>query len=170
MRGARALAAAAAVWLSACSLTAPADIPASGAAAADVAVTTLPDTPAGTGQTTVEKGKTGAADADPDPAPAPAETPPPPPAAEVAPPAPAVPQSPEARTCTRRGGTWTVLPGSGLGLCQTPTRDGLRACRRATDCQGDCLARSGTCAPATPLLGCNEVLDDFGRRVRQCLE
>lgn len=54
--------------------------------------------------------------------------------------------------------------------CVRPTGEGLKACRRATDCRGECLARSGTCAPIAPLFGCNEVLDDMGRRMTQCID
>ncbi|QYK41159.1 MAG: hypothetical protein KF887_17540 [Paracoccaceae bacterium] len=97
------------------------------------------------------------------------------PGPEAAPPAPeAVPPpvrpSPQAAACTRQGGTYLSLGKAGLAACQLPTRDGLRSCRRKGDCEGECLARSGTCAPVRPLFGCNEVLDDMGRRMTQCLD
>ncbi|MFN3972576.1 MAG: hypothetical protein ACK4L4_14600 [Gemmobacter sp.] len=85
--------------------------------------------------------------------------------------APPAPRSPEALACQRRGGTYLVRRGTaGLATCQMPTRDALKACRRGSECEGECLARSGTCAPVRPLFGCNEVLDSFGRRATQCLQ
>ena len=32
------------------------------------------------------------------------------------------------------------------------------------------LARSGTCAPITPMFGCNDILQDDGREVTLCLD
>lgn len=102
-----------------------------------------------------------------------AETPSPPePAPEqvTEPAAPAAPPtSPEARACQRMGGVWIRAGTTGLMTCQRQTGEGARACRRASDCAGDCLARSGTCSPVAPLFGCNEVLDDLGRRTTQCV-
>ncbi|MBD3765388.1 MAG: hypothetical protein IE927_11870, partial [Rhodobacterales bacterium] len=54
--------------------------------------------------------------------------------------------------------------------CVRPTRDAGRACTRQTQCQGYCLARSGTCAPFAPLFGCHDVLQADGRRVTLCLD
>ena len=70
--------------------------------------------------------------------------------------------------CEARGGQWAV---QGLGqYCVSRTGDGGKACRTGADCAGDCLARSMTCAPAKPLLGCNEVVTDSGMRVSECVE
>lgn len=85
---------------------------------------------------------------------------------EAAPP----PPSPEALACQRRGGTYLRLAGGRLGTCQISTGEGQKSCARGSDCAGDCLARSRTCAPVRPLFGCNEVLDDMGRRMTQCLQ
>ncbi|HMO09542.1 MAG TPA: hypothetical protein PKD10_18140 [Paracoccaceae bacterium] len=97
----------------------------------------------------------------------------PPPAPEAAPEAapelPAALLSPEAQACQRRGGRW-VRAGGALMACVRPTQEGMKSCTRGTDCRGECLARSGTCAPFAPLFGCNEVLDDMGRRVTLCLD
>lgn len=71
--------------------------------------------------------------------------------------------------CAREGGRLQTLVG-GLVACIRPTRDAGRACTGASDCEGLCLARSGTCAPITPLYGCHEVLLAPGSRVTQCLE
>lgn len=92
-------------------------------------------------------------------------------AAAAAPPAEA--ESPllaqQRQACAREGGRLSTLA-SGLVTCIRQTRDGGRACTGAADCDGVCLARTGTCAPITPLFGCHEVLLAPGSRVTQCLE
>lgn len=87
-------------------------------------------------------------------------------AAEAAPPAP---KSPEALACEKKGGDWS---GTGLGslrTCVFPTRDGGKRCTRQSDCDSLCLARSGTCSPIKPLLGCNDILQDNGVRATLCI-
>ena len=82
----------------------------------------------------------------------------------------AEPVDPATAACRARGGTMSPGP-AGIGqLCVMPTRDAGRPCTRAGDCTGYCLARSQTCAPVTPLLGCHEVLMADGRRMTQCIE
>jgi hypothetical protein len=71
--------------------------------------------------------------------------------------------------CAREGGRLQSLA-SGLVTCIRQTGDAGRACTGASDCEGVCLARSGTCAPITPLYGCHEVLLSPGSRVTQCLD
>jgi hypothetical protein len=71
--------------------------------------------------------------------------------------------------CAREGGRLQSLA-SGLVTCIRTTRDGGRRCTQASVCEGLCLARSGTCAPITPLFGCHEVLVAPGARVTQCLD
>lgn len=90
------------------------------------------------------------------------------PLAEPPPPEPP-PLAAERLACQRQGGTLQPRAG-GLLACVRSTRDAGRACAAADQCQGDCLARSGTCAPLTPLYGCHEVLLAGGARVTQCLE
>jgi hypothetical protein len=79
-------------------------------------------------------------------------------------------QTPEALACIRKGGRWTKIGEGETRACVKITRDGGKHCSADRDCQGVCLARSQTCAPATPLFGCNEVLQDDGRRMNLCLE
>jgi len=93
--------------------------------------------------------------------------PPEPPAAEPVPP---VPQSPEQIACERRGGSYARAGAGDARACIRPTRDGGKQCRRESDCEGTCLARSQTCAPITPMFGCNDILQDDGRRVTLCLD
>lgn len=188
----RLLPALAVLWMAAaCQLAAPGGSEgASPLAAEAIGVTALPMPGAPAGATAAEPDRRGATATQTVPAPAPASAPSPtapspttpsptapPPAAEAASPAPpaepaavAAPLTPEARACQRRGGTLTRVGRSGLTACVTPTRDSGKQCRRATDCEGECLARSGSCAPVTPLFGCNEVLQADGRRFTQCLQ
>lgn len=86
------------------------------------------------------------------------------------PPVTAAPKSATQLACEKAKGRYIPVGKSGLKACQKPTRDGGKQCRSQGDCQGECLARSGTCAPFTPLFGCNEVLQADGRRVTLCLQ
>ena len=71
--------------------------------------------------------------------------------------------------CEKRGGMWSVASGGTAAFCQTPTRDAGKSCKAATDCTGYCLSQSGTCAPVTPILGCQGILDEQGRMLTQCI-
>ncbi len=75
----------------------------------------------------------------------------------------------EAIACKRRGGQWSKIGEGNARACIKRTRDAGERCDADRDCQGVCLARSGTCAPVDPLFGCNEVLQDDGRRMTLCL-
>jgi hypothetical protein len=77
--------------------------------------------------------------------------------------------TPEGIACTRRGGIWSKIGSGEARTCLRRTRDAGQRCDADRDCQGVCLARSGTCAPVDPLFGCNEVLQDDGRRMTLCL-
>ncbi len=72
--------------------------------------------------------------------------------------------------CLADGGRWGEGPSPGLFLCYRPTKDAGKACTRDGDCSGFCLARSKSCAPVTPLLGCNEVLGVTGARSTVCVK
>ncbi|MBK5946285.1 hypothetical protein CCR83_07505 [Rhodobacter veldkampii DSM 11550] len=76
----------------------------------------------------------------------------------------------ERTACEARGGTWRSMSGGALQFCQRQTRDGGKACTRESDCEGACLARSGSCSPIAPLSGCNEVLTNAGLRVTECVQ
>lgn len=90
--------------------------------------------------------------------------------APVTPAEPEAPKTAEQLLCETRGGIWSVAGNTGAYLCVHPTRDGGKACHKESDCEGQCLARSMSCAPFTPLFGCNEVLDKQGRRVTLCID
>lgn len=86
-----------------------------------------------------------------------------------APAEPPPPVSPEQALCQKSGGVWAASD-SGGNVCVHRTRDGGKVCHRKTDCQGECLARSNTCAPIMPLMGCNDVLQTNGSEVTLCLQ
>lgn len=70
--------------------------------------------------------------------------------------------------CVKSGGTF--LPESGVFVCVTVPSDAGQSCRKASDCESACLARSRTCAPVKPLRGCEDILTEGGIAVRQCIE
>ena len=82
----------------------------------------------------------------------------------------AQPKSPGQTACEKGKGAWVAAGTTGTMSCQTPQRDGGRQCSRDSDCDGQCLARSRTCAPYAPLFGCNDILQDNGQRVTLCIE
>ena len=106
----------------------------------------------------------------PDPAaaaePAPAPAPQPEPVADP----PETPKSEAQLACEKRKGKWVRAGTGSLRTCVFETRDGGKRCTRESQCEGVCLARSGTCSPLKPLLGCNEILQDNGARVTLCIE
>lgn len=137
-------------------LDAPAD---AGAAATAAAVT-----PAGSETAALQATPTGAAtekaaaEGPPEPAPKPdlAET-------------PVTPKSDAQLACEKKGRIWGNV-GNGGFACVSRTKDAGKRCERESQCDGVCLARSGTCSPFKPLYGCNEILQDNGARVTLCLE
>jgi predicted small lipoprotein YifL len=78
-------------------------------------------------------------------------------------------KTPAHLVCEKKGGRWSMAGSAMASFCQTPTKDGGKSCTGETDCAGHCLARSATCAPFTPLFGCNDILTAEGRLITQCL-
>ncbi|PCD77406.1 hypothetical protein [Pseudothioclava arenosa] len=74
----------------------------------------------------------------------------------------------ERKACEADGGIWSS--GAFGSICARRTKDANQSCRKESDCEGVCLARSMTCAPVRPLLGCNEVLTDAGTRATLCVD
>lgn len=101
------------------------------------------------------------------PAPAATEDLPPP---EAAASVPEARKSPAQLACERKGDLWVKAGTSSLFTCVTRTGDAGRRCTSGRQCQGECLARSGTCAPYQPLFGCNDILQDNGVRMTLCLD
>lgn len=89
--------------------------------------------------------------------------------AEVAEPPPE-PLAPEVLACMKQGGEWSVAGDGGAMACIHRTQDSGKICHKKSDCQGDCLAISGSCSPITPLFGCNDILQNDGSRVTQCID
>jgi hypothetical protein len=100
----------------------------------------------------------------------PANPPANPPTQTPDPQAAAKPVPPEQALCEKAGGQWAEMPASSGRICLHRTRDAGKVCHRKRDCQGECLARSGTCSPITPLVGCNDVLQADGTEVTLCLQ
>lgn len=73
--------------------------------------------------------------------------------------------------CEARGGTFQPGGLGGFMTCFETPKDAGQRCTKSTDCStGACLARSQSCAPISPLFGCNEMLDAEGRRVSLCVD
>jgi hypothetical protein len=76
----------------------------------------------------------------------------------------------ERAECTARGGT----PGYGGifpdEVCFLPEPDAGKACTKATDCLGMCLAESQTCSKVTPMFGCFDFLDETGQQLAICID
>lgn len=72
--------------------------------------------------------------------------------------------------CERRGGQFLPWGKTSAFACFTTPKDAGKACRTSDDCSTVCLARSLTCAPVTPLYGCNEIITGGGLRVNECVE
>ncbi len=83
---------------------------------------------------------------------------------------PKPPSSPEEAACVKKGGLWIHAGKSIAFTCVRITKDSGKQCRRSSECQGSCLARSMTCAPYDPLFGCKEILQDDGSRVTLCID
>jgi len=76
----------------------------------------------------------------------------------------------EQARCTENGGRWGQGGGVGRFVCYTDTKDGGKACTSGNDCEGLCLARARSCAPVTPLFGCNDVLTGGGQAATICVD
>jgi hypothetical protein len=82
---------------------------------------------------------------------------------------PATPKSDLQLACEKKKGKWSKVGKGDLRACVYRTKDGGKQCERESQCEGVCLARSGTCSPFKPLYGCNEILQDNGARVSLCI-
>ena len=72
--------------------------------------------------------------------------------------------------CDRKDGRFGRGGLAGSFVCYLNTRDANQRCSAGSDCQGLCLARSRTCAPVTPLFGCQQVLTNSGVQATVCIE
>jgi hypothetical protein len=83
---------------------------------------------------------------------------------------PVTPKSEMQLACEKKKGKWSRIGKGNFRACVFQTRDGGKRCEKESQCEGLCLARSGTCSPIKPLYGCNEILQDNGARVTLCLD
>ncbi|MEO1307433.1 MAG: hypothetical protein AAFV38_05755 [Pseudomonadota bacterium] len=74
----------------------------------------------------------------------------------------------EQLACEKQGGRFGKGGDQGLNYCFRTPKDAGKACSGSADCEGICLAKSRTCAPVVPLLGCNEELVARGRVATTC--
>ncbi len=72
--------------------------------------------------------------------------------------------------CLAAGGRWGTGGIRHRALCFLPTPDAGKACTKATDCHGFCLAETGTCSAETPRFGCFARLDASGARRMLCVD
>ncbi len=72
--------------------------------------------------------------------------------------------------CEKKRGRFVKVGDTSAFACVHDTRDAGKRCSKAGDCQGLCLARSRTCSPYTPVFGCQDILQQDGLRVKQCVE
>ncbi|HLQ20008.1 MAG TPA: hypothetical protein VK146_13605 [Tabrizicola sp.] len=83
---------------------------------------------------------------------------------------PVTPKSEQQLACEKKKGRWLRVGKGSARACVFQTKDAGKRCERESQCEGVCLARSGTCSPLKPLYGCNEILQDNGARVTLCLD
>lgn len=55
-------------------------------------------------------------------------------------------------------------------VCFRPTRDAGKACTRASDCEGLCLADTRSCSAEGPMFGCFSFLDENGQAQDICVD
>lgn len=158
-------------------LTGPDGVTPNAVTGSEIEVTVLDALPAGPGaEPAVAEAPPGPDDgakaqsAAPEPAAETAVEPPPEPAPQpdLAEAVPEVEKSELQLACEKNKGNWSSAGGKSR-ICLFNTKDAGKRCTRESQCEGPCLARSGTCSPIRPLLGCNEVLQDNGARVTLCI-
>ncbi len=76
----------------------------------------------------------------------------------------------QTQACLDKGGRFAQGGSSGSFVCYENTNDANKRCTSGTECQGLCLARSGTCSPITPMFGCHEILGSLGARSTLCID
>jgi hypothetical protein len=76
----------------------------------------------------------------------------------------------EKARCEADGDIWGRVGPEGAFTCIRRTPDAGKRCTSANDCSGACLARSQSCAPLDPLIGCQEILTASGARAMLCVD
>ncbi len=72
--------------------------------------------------------------------------------------------------CVKSGGSWGATPNKTGFVCYQRTSDANQLCSASSECEGMCLARSRSCSPVVPFLGCHEVLTSNGLRQTLCVD
>jgi len=75
-----------------------------------------------------------------------------------------------ARAKCLAGGDLFSKTKTGAFVCVSRTRDSGKTCTGSGQCEGSCLARSGTCSPVTPLVGCHDIVTDNGGMSTVCID
>ena len=76
----------------------------------------------------------------------------------------------ERTQCLAEGGTagrGGLVPNE---VCFRPTPDAGKACTKASDCSGLCMADTMTCSKVTPQFGCFEMMTEDGQKVGLCVD
>ena len=76
----------------------------------------------------------------------------------------------ERTQCRAEGGTvgrGGLLPNE---VCFRPTPDAGKACTKASECSGQCMADTMTCSKVTPQFGCFEMMSEEGQKVGLCVD
>lgn len=55
-------------------------------------------------------------------------------------------------------------------ICYRPTPDAGKACTKASDCSGACMADTMTCSNVTPQFGCYDVMTEDGQKAGLCVD
>lgn len=71
--------------------------------------------------------------------------------------------------CLAKNGNFSRTK-AGAFVCVTRTGDSGKVCSAAGQCEGACLARSGTCSPVVPLIGCNDIVTNNGNMATVCID
>lgn len=89
--------------------------------------------------------------------------------ASAAAPAAAAP-SLQQQACIAKGGRWEKAGSKQAQVCVQPAADAGKSCSKQSDCSSQCMARSRSCAPFWPIMGCTDVIQNNGAVVALCLE
>ncbi|WP_430463111.1 hypothetical protein [Tabrizicola sp.] len=76
----------------------------------------------------------------------------------------------ERTECLAKGGSvgrGGLMPNE---LCILPNPDAGKACNKAGDCLGHCMAETRTCSPVSPQFGCFEMLMEDGQKAGLCVD
>lgn len=76
----------------------------------------------------------------------------------------------EKADCTAKGGQIGIAGLLGGEFCVKRAPDVGKSCTKASDCAGDCLSASRTCAPTLNPFGCRDYLDETGQPQSICVD